>query len=256
MDINQKKTALDDDSILYQKRDDSSGKKDLSSLTGRQKLQYFKDYYLKFCILAVVLLVIAINLIYTIFFRHQETILSIAAVNDTSMSASESFNDYLKDYYQISSKNELLTVNNYYLDDPNQQMAFTTKLVTGDLDLIICDRDTFDSRSSAGFFADLSSLLPDDLFSALSDDLVTGQIEELDDNNEVVSTGPETPYGIDIARTPLYTYFGGSAKEAILCVPAVSEHTDSVLQFIELLSSWTPDTLTSQESEAAPAESQ
>ena len=32
MDIHQKKTALDDDSILYQKRDDSVSKKDLSSL--------------------------------------------------------------------------------------------------------------------------------------------------------------------------------------------------------------------------------
>ena len=47
MDIKQKKTALDDDSILYQKRDDTIGKKDISSLSGRQKLQYFKDYYLK-----------------------------------------------------------------------------------------------------------------------------------------------------------------------------------------------------------------
>ena len=51
MDVKQKKTALDDDSILYQKRDDTIGKKDISSLSGRQKLQYFKDYYLKFCIL-------------------------------------------------------------------------------------------------------------------------------------------------------------------------------------------------------------
>ena len=48
MDINQKKTALDDDSILYQKRDDSIGKKDISGLSGRQRLQYFRDYYLKF----------------------------------------------------------------------------------------------------------------------------------------------------------------------------------------------------------------
>lgn len=62
MDINQKKTALDDDSILYQKRDDSIGKKDISGLSGRQRLQYFRDYYLKFCILAIALLVVAVSL--------------------------------------------------------------------------------------------------------------------------------------------------------------------------------------------------
>lgn len=256
MDIHQKKTALDDDSILYQKRDDSVSKKDLSSLSGRQKLQYFKDYYLKFCLLAVFLLVICVNLIYTIFFRHEETILNITAVNDTALSRSEEFNDYLKEYFQVHDKNELLTVNNYYLDDPNQQMAFTTKLVTGDLDLIICDRETFEAKSAAGFFSDLSELLPENVFSDLSSLLVNGQIQELDDNNEVISTGPATPFGIDISQTALYTYFGGSASEAILSVPAGSEHTDSVIQFITLLSHWTPDNLSSQESASEPAELQ
>lgn len=256
MDIHQKKTALDDDSILYQKRDDTARKKDLSSLTGRQKLQYFKDYYLKFCILAVILVVVGANLIYTIFFRHQETVLNIAAVNNAAMSDSDGFTDFLKNYYQIDDKHQLLTVNSYYLDDPNQQMAFTTKLVTGDLDLVICDRDTFDSKSSAGIFADLSELLPEATFDSFSSEMVNGQIEELDDDNQVISTGPEAPYGIDISKTALYTCFGGSSSEAILCVPAVSEHTDSIVTFIDLLSSWTPDDLTSQETESVQAESQ
>ena len=254
MDVKQKKTALDDDSILYQKRDDTIGKKDISSLSGRQKLQYFKDYYLKFCILAVVLIAIGANLVYTIFFRHQETILNITAVNEAALADADDLAAFLKSSFQATGKDQILTVTNYNLDDANQQMAFTTKLVTSDLDVIICDRETFDSKSEAGFCLDLSSVLTDDLLDAFSDHLVTGQIVERDNDDQVISTGEELPYGIDISGTALYTYYGGTASEAILMITAGSEHQDNALEFIRLLADWTAPS--SQESEAAPAESQ
>ena len=254
MDVKQKKTALDDDSILYQKRDDTIGKKDISSLSGRQKLQYFKDYYLKFCILAVVLIAIGTNLVYTIFFRHQETILNITAVNEAALADADDLAAFLKSSFQATGKDQILTVTNYNLDDANQQMAFTTKLVTSDLDVIICDRETFDSKSEAGFCLDLSSVLTDDLLATFSDHLVTGQIVERDNDDQVISTGEELPYGIDISDTALYTYYGGTASEAILMITAGSEHQDNALEFIRLLADWTAPS--SQESEAAPAESQ
>lgn len=256
MDIKQKKTALDDDSILYQKRDDSSRKKDLSALSGRQKLQYFKDYYLKFCLLAAVLLVIAGNLIYTIFFRHQETVLNIAAVNDTVIPDVDGLEDCLKDYFITDSKHQSLTVNNYYLEDANQQMAFSTRLVTNDLDLVICDPDTFDSESTAGFYLDLSTFLPSDLLNTFSERLVTGKIVETDENDQIIRTGEVLPYGINIADTALYTTYGGTASDAILCVPAGSKRTDTALTLIRLLVDWTPDTILSPASEAAQEESQ
>ena len=254
MDVKQKKTALDDDSILYQKRDDTIGKKDLSSLSGRQKLQYFKDYYLKFCILAVALIAIGGNLVYTIFFRHQETVLNITAVNDAALADADDLTAFLKSSFQATGRDQILTVTNYNLDDANQQMAFTTKLVTSDLDVIICDRDTFESQSEAGFCLDLSSLLTGDLLDTFSDQLITGQIIERDNNDQIISTGEELPYGIDIAATPLYTYYGGTANEAILYITAGSKHQDNALELIRLLANWTTSSF--HESEAAPAESQ
>lgn len=256
MDINQKKTALDDDSILYQKRDDSTGKKDISTLSGRQKLQYFKDYYLKFCILAVVLLVIGVNLIYTIFFRHQETVLSIAFVNDTALADAEELTSCLQDYYQADGRHQLITVNNYYLEDPNQQMAFTTRLVTGDIDIVICDQETFDSESASGFYLDLSDQLSPSANAAFSKYLITGHTEERNNDDQIVSTGPDLPYGINIADTPLYTFFGGTASQAILCVTSYSEHTDAALTFLDLAAEGTTEDFSSSDLEAAPEESQ
>ena len=256
MDIRQKKTALDDDSILYQKRDDSTGKKDLSALSGRQKLQYFKDYYLKYCILAIVLLVIGVNLIYTIFFRHQETVLSIAVLNDTALTDTEGLTDYLQDYFQADGDHQLITVSNYYLDDANQQMAYTTKLVTGDIDIVICDKETFDSASASGFFLDLSDQLSPSASGAFSSHFITGHTEERDDNDQVISTGPDLPYGVDIADTPLYSCFGGTADEAILCITSYSEHTEAARSFLDLTATRTMNDFSSLVSEAAQEESQ
>ena len=97
-------------------------------------------------------------------------------------------------------------------------------------------------------------MLTDDLLDAFSDHLVTGQIVERDNDDQVISTGEELPYGIDISDTALYTYYGGTASEAILMITAGSEHQDNALDFIRLIADWTAPS--SQESEAAPAESQ
>lgn len=235
MDIEHKKTVLDDDSVLYQKRDDTIKKKDLSSLSFRQKLQYFKDYYLKFCILFIILLVIGINLIYTVFFRHQETVLSIAFVNDAAISDTEGMIADLLEPYQADDRHRIISVNNYYLEDPNQQMAFTTRLVANDIDIVICDRDTFENKSSAGFFLDLSELLSDDDSAAFSADFVNGQRTETDEQGQILSVGPETPFGIDISASSFYQKYGGNAKEAILCISAGSERMDAAMTFLELL---------------------
>ena len=256
MDINQKKTALDDDSILYQKRDDSIGKKDISSLSGRQKLQYFKDYYLKFCILAAVLLAMSISLIYTVFFRHQETLLNIAVINDTSLADAEGLTAYLQDYFHADGKHKLITVSNYYLEDPNQQIAFTTKLVTGDVDIVICDQETFDSESASGLYLDLTNALSSVASSAFSDHLIMGHTEETDEQGQIIDTGSTLPYGIDISDTPLYSYYGGTADQAILCITSGSKHTETALTFLDLTAEGTITDFSSPESAAVPEESQ
>ena len=135
-------------------------------------------------------------------------------------------------------------------------MAFTTKLVTGDIDIVICDEETFASESASGFYQDLTGLLSPDVSDAFSSHLVPGHTEERDNEDQIISTGPELPYGVDIADTPLYTFFGGTAKEAILCVTSHSEHTEAAISFLDLAAKGTTADFSATESEAAPAESQ
>lgn len=77
MNIEHKKTALGDDSVLYQKRDDSFGRKDLKSLTRKQKLQYFKDYYLMKVVVVLAVLIAVGSLLNGMFFNRSECVLSL-----------------------------------------------------------------------------------------------------------------------------------------------------------------------------------
>lgn len=227
--------------MLYQKRDDSvNAKPDLKALTGKQKLRYFIDYYLKYCIAAAVILFFAGDLIYHMFLKNEETILSISAIGSASLSEEEDFTASLRELYELTEDNQLITIAAYSLEDANQQMAFSTRLIAGSTDLVICDSDDFQEQSSGGLYLDLSELLPADTLAALSDRLVTGHVTETDTDGTVLSVGEDAPYGISLAGCTRYTDYGCSTEEPILCVPANAAHTDAVLTFIDYVTGAVP----------------
>lgn len=238
MDVEHKKTVLEDDSILYQKRDDSLNRKDTSNLTKKQKAQYFKDYYLKRLIIAAVVLIFAGNMIYTILFKHQENILSVAVVGDCYISGNSELTEYLREVLGLTSEDQLLVVTNYNLDDPNQQIAFTTRLVAKDTDILICDYDQFTEYCHQGVYADLASVLPQETYEELSESLVTGHQVQTDEDGNAAENGPEKPYGLDISDSELYQYFGGSSGRILLGVSCYSQNAEAVLTAIDLFTHW------------------
>ena len=142
MNIEHKKTALGDDSVLYQKRDDSFGRKDLKSLTRKQKLQYFKDYYLMKVVVVLAVLIAVGSLLNGMFFNRSECVLSVAFVNESRIPQAEELNESLEKYLDLG-RNDYVSVENYGLDDYQMQMAFVTTMSASAIDLTICPRDYF-----------------------------------------------------------------------------------------------------------------
>ncbi|EET58801.1 hypothetical protein BRYFOR_09261 [Marvinbryantia formatexigens DSM 14469] len=251
MNIDDKKTALDDDSLLYQKRDDSLKKKDISNLNRTQKAGYFKDYYLRTVIIVIVVLIIAASLIYTMFFRHQVNVLSVAFINDAWMADADLLTDNLRDYYELTSDDELLDCTNYNLEEYGDQMKLTTLIAAQSIDILVCPQEQFDQYSELGYLADLSELLPADLYAQFEDQIIeSSEVETDTDGTTVLQTYPAAPHGIDIADNEVYQAYGGVGEKAILCVVSNTEHTDNVIRFLEYLLS--PSSV--EEAEAAQAE--
>lgn len=235
MNIDNKKTALEDDSILYQKRDDSLGKKDTSNLNRSQKVGYFKDYYLKAVIVAIVVLIAVGSLVYTMLFRHQTTILSVAFINEAWMANTDLLDENLRDYYELTSQDELLDCSNYSLDQYGDQMKLTTLMAAQTIDILVCPEEQFIQYSELGYLADLSELLPADLYAQFEDRILESSEVETDNDGAVINTYPAAPRGIDIADNAVYQAYGGIGEKAILCVLSNTQRADNVIRFLEYL---------------------
>lgn len=255
MNIEHKKTTLGDDSLLYQKRDDSLGKKDISNLSKLEKLGYFKDYYLKFVIVIIIIAACAIHLLYSTTIGRSVTLASVVCVDDAYLSESDSLSETLKDYLGSERKKDFVSVANYSIDDYQQNMAYVTQLTTGTVDLIICTKDYFEQGCNRGYFADLHEFLPEEMYAALEDQILEGSYAVTDDEGEVLSYDEPLPHGISLTGTTKYTEFGGmlESEDAVLCVTATSTNQENTLKVL----SWFTDVpipesyLETQESEPA-----
>ena len=84
MDINHRKTVLDDDATLYNRKHDTVTKEDLKNLPFKQKLHYFKDYYAKIVIATVVVLIGVIMILNETIFNRHTCVMAVATLSLSS----------------------------------------------------------------------------------------------------------------------------------------------------------------------------
>ena len=240
MNIENKKKAIGEDSVLYQKRDDSLGRKDISALSRGDKWQYFKDYYLMKVIAAALCLIMLGNLVYNMVFKQQEHIISIAVVDECFITDTEDMCEYLHESLGMTKDTQMVSVANYSLSDPNQQMAFSTRYAAEDTDIILCNSEYFKQFAAQGFFCDLKDFLPEDTYESLKDRMMTGRISEFDIEGNVVSEGMEAEYGINISGNETYSYFEGYSRDVILGISMNTQSPEYVLQTLDILLNSSP----------------
>lgn len=234
MNIEHKKTTLDDNSVLYQKRGDSVTKKqDLKDLSGKQKILYFKDYYLKIVIIVIIACIIIGTLLNSMFFNRQTNILSVVFLNDSYIADTEGLQNTLTEYLAPENKNDYITVTDYNTDDYQVQMAYSTQLMAGGIDVIICPKEYFEENSKFGAFVDMSEFLPAGLYEKSSDKMLESREAETDNLGEIISYYEAKPYGIDLSGNSRYEEFGGFGDDAILCVSKNSPNTENAVRLIE-----------------------
>ena len=74
MDLNHKKTTLGDEAALYHHREDISEKEKWAAMSGREKWEYFKAYYLLKVVAGFGSAAFVIALLYTMFAPKPETV--------------------------------------------------------------------------------------------------------------------------------------------------------------------------------------
>lgn len=154
------------------KRKASPEREKLKNLHGLKKVQYIWDYYkLPMVVLCIFLYIIAYSLYRH--FAHKETVLYTALVN---VSASESLTaqlstDFLDYLEKDTSKNTMQLYTGLYLTDdetnPYCEYTYASRMkilaaIDGEqLDVVLMNKEAFDTFSQNGYLCDLLELLSD-----------------------------------------------------------------------------------------------
>lgn len=229
-----KETRLKEDAAIYSKRQDNKSEKEKwSNLSSHEKVQYFKDYYLKFVIAGALILAFIIWFLYSIFKPKPETMLTVTLINSTMTDeASEALSSQLSSYLDIDTeKEEIFIDTSLYLDDENPSeatMASEQKMVayafSGELDIIIAQEDVFERYAKQGYFINLAEALPSNLYSQFNDTFYMTRAE--DDTEDI-------PYGISIAGYERFENLESYIQNPVIGIMANTKHKSNAVDTIQ-----------------------
>lgn len=236
MDIKNKKTALSDEaSIYYHTGEVLSEKEKWKSMSGRQRWEYFKSYYLMKLIVAIVIAGFAGSLLYSILSPKPETVFYAAVINSAmNMQQIEQVQPEFEAYISLDPETqEILFDEGYYFYEREYEslQKFATYSAVGQIDVTVMPLSVFEKYAPAGYFAETAEKLPTDLYLELSDYLV--ESGRFGDDGTILE-GSEAVYGIRIDGTWLYEEVSVT-EPVILAISSASKNEENVIEFLRYL---------------------
>lgn len=236
-DEDVKKSRLDADSEIYnKKRSDKLDKEAFKEFSTKEKLLYYKEYYLPYTLIIIALVAVFTYVAVSIHKTNQvkDTIYCgmIAGVQfdkDTMDKMPELFADYLKNE---TDYNGYINVDRTYFEVFYATFTDNSKLDNffdkKRFDVFITRDDSFKSYVASGTIQDLSNILPDDVLEKLEDKIVYATV---DGSNEPI------PYGILLDDIDYKFYDGGgdTINPPILSIPYNTKRPEVARYFIEFI---------------------
>ncbi|MBO4864243.1 MAG: hypothetical protein J5517_07745 [Eubacterium sp.] len=186
-------------------------KEKLAEMTGEEKKQYFKDYYLKFVIGGVVVLILLIWFIVDISFSARPVAASGGMINLTLSDEGKTFltDDYLE-YLKLNPRtNQVQLASDIILSKGSETsytdfMAMQAELATNSYNYLIVNEEGLECCLEIDYsmFEDPNKILDDDLKKALADKIGFHLMKEAESSG-IKETDKDAPgcYAIDITGT-------------------------------------------------------
>ncbi len=185
-----KNTRLDDTAAIYNHKKSKNEKEKWSSLSTKGKLQYFKDYYFKPTILVLILFLVIISFISSILTK-KETVFTLTVVNSSMTDKNNgSLAKSLSKNLNINTKKQEVVIDqSLYTDDAASEklsdvseQKLSVFSYSGQYDIIIAERSTFEYYAAFGSFSNLEELLPEELNNDLSNSYVSAAVNDVTEN--------------------------------------------------------------------------
>lgn len=230
-----KKTRLEEDAAIYQKRKRQSEKEKLKDMPFKKKMGYLWEYYRYHALLFIALVSLISYTIYTFTKPKIESRLYAAIINNTvTPEVWDEYVDIITEYLEIDTETEDIELNYrfYYNGDPeyevNMRQAFVVYLAASEIDVIIAPMSEFANYVENGFLTPLSDQLPTDLYSSLADKFYLADTEE---NPKLAA------YGIYMEETKLYREHSLPTEDDPVLIGIVTNSTnkENSVDFIRYL---------------------
>ncbi len=237
MNVDNKKTALNDDSELYKHSTDNMTEKEkFRSLDAKGKWEFFASYYLGKIVLTIVIIGLLGSLLWNIFKPRPNEVIGVI-VTDFVMSEEETARvnaDFMEVLGLDPEKNEVNFLTNMYFltDEYNSMQYFAVHLASGDGNVVIMPESVFKNLAPNGYFLTAEEFLSEKELSALSDRFVKSPL--INDELTAYVEGSEADYGILISGTE-YVSGNGCKEPIVLAVCGNTKDLDKVDQLIKLL---------------------
>lgn len=199
MELSEKKTVLDDDASIYQKREEKTDRAKWKELNGfKEKWEHFKDYYLMKTVLWVCAIAFVGYMIYEMVAPEPERVLYVAILDTVVMNDEmQELQDGYGEYVSFDEESQDMVFDNTFQIsnslDASSAQKFTVHAYSGDIDILIAKESVL--RQYAGvYLLPLSQQLPADLYEELSELYCYASPQEEDG-----TWGEEQPYGIYIS---------------------------------------------------------
>lgn len=170
----------------------------------KEKAAYFKEYYLKITLAVIAVVIMLGYLAYSILTAPEDTAFAAYFFNNTGDSSSTALLDEFVEYIGLDTKKHDAYIdatmrygsgadsayNEYSYVDLEKSMAV---IAAKELDIIVGDQEVFDYYARSEVFANITTVLPDDLQEKFADKLYYYTNEE---------TGETLALGIDVSDAP------------------------------------------------------
>lgn len=207
----------------------------LKDASFKEKLAYFKEYYLKTTIIAVIVAIFVGHLAYTMITAPKDTAFAAFFFNSTGDSSSTELIDGFVAHQNINIKKHDAYIDatmNYAPESigPDSYMAMQKSMAviaTGELDVLVGDTATIDYFSKGECVHDITEILPEDLLTQFEDKIYYTKFGE----DEILI--PAGIYVTDAPKLNQHYYYGN--QEPILSFVINSNSIDNAIAFLRYL---------------------
>lgn len=233
MDLSEKKTALDDNASIYQRREEKSDRAKWKELKGfKAKWNHFKDYYLLKTFIWACVIGFVGYMIYEMVAPEKEQLIYVAVLDTVLMNdVTEELKTGFAERMGMDEKKQTMvfdnTMNISNTRDAASAQMFTVHAYVGDIDVLIASESVLE-QYAGNYIINMETFLPKELYAAVSDRLCYMGTDPLAED-------PESGYPFGIYITDLVEKSPYCNDNLVLAICGNSERKENAEEFIRYL---------------------